>query len=274
MIISISGKIGSGKDTAAQMVQYITHPEKEMYEDFEDFKVCFNDHNDVWQIRKFADKLKDMVCLMIGCTREQLEDRDFKNKELGEEWWYYSYTKHGINPYRKETADQGRKLFGEPVKLTPRTILQLLGTECGRDIIHPNCWVNALFSDYVDRYIGNWGQGNHIYKKPNWIITDTRFENEYRAIKQRGGVTIKIKRDTELRYPDLWKQFQESEYDEWNAWLKLVNKFNTVYHPSETGLDHITDWDYVIENNGTLEELGKKVKVIVDDLKLTEQSAE
>ena len=35
------------------------------------------------------------------------------------------------------------------VKLTPRKLLQLLGTDCGRDIIHPNIWVNALFADYV-----------------------------------------------------------------------------------------------------------------------------
>ena len=30
------------------------------------------------EIKKFADKLKDIVCLLIGCTREQLEDQEFK----------------------------------------------------------------------------------------------------------------------------------------------------------------------------------------------------
>ena len=46
-------------------------------------------HFSNYQIKKFADKLKDIACLLIGCTREQLEDREFKEKELGEEWVAY-----------------------------------------------------------------------------------------------------------------------------------------------------------------------------------------
>ena len=42
-----------------------------------------------WKIVKFADKLKDIVCLLIGCERKKLENREFKEKELGEDWWYY-----------------------------------------------------------------------------------------------------------------------------------------------------------------------------------------
>jgi hypothetical protein len=44
------------------------------------------------EIKKFADKLKDMVCVLLSCTREKLEDREFKNTPLGEHWrkWYYT----------------------------------------------------------------------------------------------------------------------------------------------------------------------------------------
>ena len=42
-----------------------------------------------WKIKKFDDKLKDIVCLLIGCTGEELENEEFLEKELGEEWWYY-----------------------------------------------------------------------------------------------------------------------------------------------------------------------------------------
>ena len=41
----------------------------------------------------------------------------------------------------------------DTLKFTPRLLLQLLGTDAGRNIVHPNIWVNALMSDY--RQIGS-----------------------------------------------------------------------------------------------------------------------
>lgn len=92
MIIGINGKIGSGKDTVGKIIQFITynkHRELKGFDtmSFSDFCIDYNLHNrSNWKIKKFADKLKDIVCLLIGCTREQLEDHEFKEKELGEEW--------------------------------------------------------------------------------------------------------------------------------------------------------------------------------------------
>jgi hypothetical protein len=43
--------------------------------------------------------------------------------------------------------------------------MQLIGTDCGRDIIHPNIWLNATMEKYVPG-------------KSNWVLTDTRFPNE------------------------------------------------------------------------------------------------
>ena len=79
--------------------------------------------------------------------------------------------------------------------LTPRLLLQLLGTECGRNIIHPNIWVNSLISEY--KSINNRGQKpkDDIFTFPNWIITDMRFPNELEAIKNRGGISIRVFRN-------------------------------------------------------------------------------
>ena len=61
-----------------------------------------------WKIVKFADKLKDIVCLLIGCTRQQLECREFKEKELGEEWGVWKVVKNdgtqfgGIHENKKD----------------------------------------------------------------------------------------------------------------------------------------------------------------------------
>jgi len=242
MIIGISGKINSGKDTVGKIIQYLTmykdnnytHPNTE--KDFNDWNSAEFYLDSRWEIRKFADKLKDMACLLIGCTREQLEDREFKEKELGEEWWLMF---EGVKmfPYDK-TLDSGRR---DILKLTPRKLLQLLGTECGREILHPNIWVNALFADYKStggKMIG--GNRKYIINRefyPNWIITDMRFPNELKAIKDRGGITIRVNRST------------------------YSNGNDGKNHPSETALDN-AEFDYVIDNNGTIEELIDKVNSI------------
>lgn len=66
--------------------------------------------------------------------------------------------------------------------LSVRTLLQKVGTECFRDIIHPDIWVyRALYA--LPRF------------KENIIFfPDVRFENELKAIKKAGGHTIYVTR--------------------------------------------------------------------------------
>ena len=206
-LIGISGKLGSGKDTVGKILQYLSAQIK-LKSDYSHIKDVDFDHNlidvlnglslynydSAFKIKKFADKLKDIVCLLIGCTREQLEDREFKEKELGEEWWYYDLYKEHF-PYIKTKSENPdswhERVKDRVVKLTPRKLLQLLGTEAGREIIHPNIWVNALFADYrgvIDERanISNW--------QSKWIITDVRFPNEVQSIKDNSGHVYWMKR--------------------------------------------------------------------------------
>lgn len=347
-LIGISGKIGAGKDTVGKIIQYIA-ANYEVHEIVKYFnRDSLKENPSTYEIKKFADKLKDIVCLLIGCTREQLEDREFKEKELGKEWWYYSVN-NSLHPYVGLKAEDNISQHGLLVKLTPRKLLQLLGTKAGRQIIHPNIWVNALFADYfpkkekikykkvtylptrydrldeyyqlesgvskedfllflkpiigntktfkdfnpsefsVDRitkgkvkslydvvggFFGKMGyyrqsfyndwlpkdlqatliNDNNLcerrfkwvveelkaypdYKEeqyPNWVITDVRFPNEVEAIKDRSGIMIRINRP---------------ETDS-----------NAGTHLSETALDDYQDWDIVINNNGTIEDLIQKIK--------------
>jgi hypothetical protein len=242
MIISISGKIGSGKDTVGQIIQYLNlqkeYPDVWEQKSFEQFlNYAENEVQHTWkgdfQVKKFADKLKDIVCIIIGCTRKQLEDRDFKEKELDEEWVKYELLfkdkfKDGLqSKIFLSIKEVNIFLFNSKfiyehdlVKsiLTPRLLLQVLGTQGGRDLIHPNIWVNSLMSEYRD-------------SKPKWVITDTRFPNELEAVKSRGGITIRVSTDR-------------------------CGKVSS--HESETALDDAT-FDYEIENNGTIEELIQQV---------------
>ena len=82
-LIGISGKISSGKDTVGKIIRILTsspHFTNEAVLDFLEKDL----YESEWQIKKFADKLKDIVCILIGCTREQLEDESIKSLSLQE----------------------------------------------------------------------------------------------------------------------------------------------------------------------------------------------
>jgi len=265
-LIGISGKIQSGKDTVYDMICDITGIE--------------------YENKKFADKIKGITCLLIGCTREQLEDQDFKLKPLGDEW---NLPRISLHQAKCESYDGNKIVFTKVI--TPRLIMQLIGTEGGRDLIHPNIWVNSLFADYNTKtkyeYQGEdlvhhnslIGCGRYHFDKKeevfdfikdnmfflyllktadadeeinlwyntyvkefqtfkNWIVTDVRFKNEVDAIKEKGGVVIRIERPCgKCGSPESQNEI----------------------HTSETELDDYTDFDYTIINDGNLDDLRKKL---------------
>lgn len=238
---------------------------------------CKNTHiKRTYENKKFAAMIKTFACMLIGCTTEQLEDREFKEKPLGKEWDLYNLLAgnnefYALNKTLDELKNTFTKTYNEgryvTKSMTPRLLLQLLGTEAGREIIHPNLWVIALFSTYRDKDLtfeekiklaksqgtevqdDDWTgleeelsrrfdlDGEKRHRKSKWIITDVRFPNEVEAIKSRGGMLIKIER------PRL--------------------KLSKHEHSSETALDHYTDWDLVIQNDGTIVELFNKISKFI-----------
>jgi len=224
MIISISGKAGSGKDTVGKIIQDLTEED--------------------WQIKKYSDKLKDIVCILIGCTREQLEDQEFKETPLGKEWDYRMVFDAN---WEKQWTPQ-RPSFGNdmPIKQrTPRQMLQLLGTECTRDVIHPDIWVNALYSEYRPQSYEKDSEGGIETVEDKWIITDSRFPNDVKRTREMGGILIRVNR------------------------AECEGRKNE--HVSETALDDFEEWDYVIENNGTIEELIEQVKTILEEERIIKE---
>jgi hypothetical protein len=146
------------------------------------------------------------------------------------------------------------------VKPTVRQLLQEIGTEAMRNVIHPNIWINALFANYNPKVtysmeIIDLGASNLQREKigkpvhdeyPNWIITDLRFGDELEAVKQRGGITIRVNR------PDL---IENSKTDK--TFPVKVHR-----HISETALDN-HKFDYVINNDSDIKSLIEKVKQIL-----------
>ena len=112
-------------------------------------------------------------------------------------------------------------------KSTIRDIMQVLGTDLLRQGFNNNIHVAATLGS--------------IKENEKVIITDMRFPNELEAVKKHNCITIRINRGLVER---TGKMIQEPE------------------HISETALDSYTEFDYVIENDSTIEDLIEKVKNI------------
>jgi hypothetical protein len=233
MIIGINGKIGAGKDTVGTIIQGLLLTNK----------------NQSSEIKKFAGKLKQIASILTGIPVENFEDQEFKKNLLGPEWGTVKdIPLNAISPF----ADMQFN-----VMMTVREFLQKLGTEAMRDGLHTNVWVNALFADYTKRIIyyplteeqieynnkqtGPIPSVNEKLDYPNWIITDMRFPNELEAVIKNGGITIRVVRP---------------------AFMIDGKAIVKDLHPSETALDNTT-FDYEIINDGTMEELVKKVREIL-----------
>ena len=233
MIIGLSGRMGSGKDTVGKIIQYLLCRNVGDVS-IEDVLSC-NDH-DWWldeqskfEIKKFAGKLKAIGSILSGVPVEMFEDQEFKKQYMGKEW------SRDTMPISEEyVVNQG---------ITYREFLQKLGTEAMRNGLHTNVWVNALFADYKAKWVptGDAVEEDEVSlekKYPNWIITDMRFPNEMEAVVEKGGLTIRVTRPVEK------------------------SKTAARSHPSETSLDK-SEFNYEIINDGTIKELAEKIQIIL-----------
>lgn len=240
MIIGINGKIGSGKDTIGEIIQFLTNKDPHTKVTTFSKGLSWSWGSD-FEIKKFAGKLKTIASILTSIPVEKFEDQEFKKVVLGEEWGTVRHNPlNNIEPFAKFKFNE---------LMSVRELLQKLGTEAMRDGLHTNVWVNALFADYkampnktmdesfMEQFVT--GSSAISYTYPNWIITDMRFENELEAVVNKGGITIKVIRPGTLEGT----------------------------HPSEVALDGFI-MHYEIINDGTLEDLVEKVREILIKEKL------
>jgi hypothetical protein len=181
----------------------------------------------------FAAPLKDMCASIFGWQREMLEGDSMDSREFRETQDLYWTRKLGIDNF------------------TPRLALQLLGTDIMRTHFSQDIWLNSL--EYRIR--------RQRQDELCVVVSDARFKNELNLIKELGGVVIHVKR---------------SELPEWYEVAVHANNGSvTAKHTMETKYRHIhaSEWkwvgfefDYEIENTGTLEDLEASVLKISSDL--------
>lgn len=229
MIIGLSGHIKSGKSTAAQLIQSET--------------------NNKFVEKYFAYKLKFIASYLTG------------------------------DPIQLFETQEGKEGFLDDWGMTRREILQKLGTESLRENFDKNVWIKGVFADYKPLPVyadlsDDFYTGKDEY--PNWIISDVRFPNEADAIKQKGGLLLRVNRPVDLIYPSEWNQYatenkdndqSEKGFKEWLSYgdSKQFDLFKKLTHPSETGLDDYEDFDFIVNNNDTLESFQTQIKQIIHE---------
>lgn len=181
-------------------------------------------HEEGYVRDSFAKPVKDAVAVMFGWPRELLEG----DTELSRRW-------------REEPDVFWSEKFG--YNFSPRLALQLMGTEAGRGVFHPDLWVISLF---------NRSKGKNV------VVTDVRFQNEIKYIQENGGLIFRVKRGEDPEwFEELSKQTDSISRQ------KYMRGKNV--HLSEW--DWVgSDYDYLIENNGTIQDLRQKVKNILTSI--------
>jgi len=127
------------------------------------------------------------------------------------------------------TTQEGKATVDPFWNVTPRQMLQWVGTNCIRNVLHPKFWITVL----LRRLVATLQEGRETLV----LITDVRFPDEAEAIRSWGGVVWRIDRPSVL----------EAEAEATQA--------GEPPHISETALDGYEQWDGFILNDGTLDDL-------------------
>ena len=180
----------------------------------------------------FANTLKDAVAQVFGWDRTMLEGRTKQAREWREqrdEWW-------------------SKRLN---MDITPRYILQQWGTEVCRKGFHNDIWIASL-----ENKLRN--------SKDDIVISDCRFPNEIKSIKDAGGIVIRVVRGPE---PDWYEDaiYANRGPDGNTHWALSKNILEKLkIHASETAWVG-TKFDAVLDNNNSIDDLFAQVKDLVSN---------
>jgi hypothetical protein len=188
----------------------------------------------------FANTLKDAVAQVFGWDRTMLEGRT----KMAREW------REQVDPWWAERLNMPH--------LTPRWVLQYWGTEVCRKAFHDDIWIASL-----ENKLRN--------SKDDIVISDCRFPNEIKSIKNAGGIVVRVVRGPEPEWYDWAVSANAGERGNF-SWATSKTKLEKVgIHASETAWVG-TAFDAVLDNNNSIDELFAQVKGLVSNHLVSSES--
>ena len=182
----------------------------------------------------FAGALKDAVATVFGWDRELLE---------------------GLTPearvWREQVDSWWSKRLNMP-QLTPRWVLQYWGTDVCRHGFHDDIWIAALENRLRQR-------------NGNTVISDVRFPNEVKTIRNAGGKIIWVKRGPLPEWYSCALTENNTHEDQKYTLLyhnQLMEQRYPTVHQSEWAWVG-THFDHEIDNNQSMEHLYTQLKNLV-----------
>lgn len=112
----------------------------------------------------FADALKEVVYRLNPIARSEAQEDEYGPYVISDR------VQDIVDTYGWEMAKRVPEI---------RRLLQVMGTEAGRQVLGENIWVDTVLNQIGDR---------------DAVITDCRFPNEAQAVKERGGYVLRIVR--------------------------------------------------------------------------------
>lgn len=178
----------------------------------------------------FANSLKDAVAQVFGWDRTMLEGRTKQARE-----------------WREQRDDWWSNRLG--IEITPRWVLQYWGTEVCRKAFHNDIWIASL-----ENKLRN--------SKDDIVISDCRFPNEIKSIKDAGGIVIRVVRGPEPEWYDAAVSANRGPNGNSTWALSRAKLERLKVHASETAWVG-TKFDHVLDNNSTIDDLFMQVKNIL-----------
>jgi hypothetical protein len=135
--------------------------------------------------------------------------------------------------------------------LTPRWVLQYWGTEVCRKAFHDDIWIASL-----ENKLRN--------SKDDIVISDCRFPNEIKSIKDAGGLVVRVVRGPEPKwYNDAINMNAGDRNMSYAISSERIKRLKI--HASETAWVG-TNFDAVLDNNKSIDDLFAQVKGLVSSL--------
>lgn len=234
-LIAVSGVKGSGKDSVSSMLQYCLSVPK-MFRQYFFYKNFRKWIKPKYKRIAFADPLKKMLSDLLNIEIDKFYNREFKEN-------------HVINV---STLDIPKpKAINETLVLDFDKIsdskFNKLVKQLDPSLVESNLSIRQLLqyfgTEIMQKYFGKrvWINSTMRNRSEYTIVSDLRFIEEYNAVKEKKGVIIYVNRPN----------------------------YEFGQHASEREMKELLEgdkYDFIIDNNGSIEDLFNQVKNIAKEL--------